>query len=272
MKTMMTKTATGYRITFEKHDTVLWTNLGRGFARLVSGIWAPFSMFPLSASGMKRYRFTLSLYQLAHRYLDETIRCNDNEAYFAGGIVGCSMVETILMLACVRDRDVVLQTQAWKAFAKKERRRGQSFSELIPWIDFGKLIIIGKELGWFSAHRETTENFLAAYAPSTDVDDVLKECPEMVMSPLDAVTRVHELRNFLHPGKCLRQNTKIDEKMAKLTVGLVYISLMGVLDYYQGDPVDYIDLEIPVAIRNTLRWTEQLESSAPELTLAASSD
>jgi hypothetical protein len=89
----------------------------------------------------------------------------------------------------------------------------------------------------------------------------------MVMSPLDAVTRVHELRNLLHPGKCLRQNTKIDEKMAKLTVGLVYISLMGVLDYYQGDPVDYIDLEIPVAIRNTLRWTEQLESSAPELTL-----
>ena len=86
-----------------------------------------------------------------------------------------------------------------------------------------------------------------------------------MVSPLDAVTRVHELRNLLHPGKCLRQNVKIEKKMAKLTVGLVFVSLMGVLDFYQGDPVDYMDLEIPLALRNQLNWTEEVEMPAKEL-------
>ncbi len=266
----MTTIPIGYRITFEEHENVLWTSLGRGFTRLVSGIWAPFSLFPLSASGMKRYRFTLNLYELAHQYQTEAVRCSDNKAYFAAGIAGCSMVEAILMLACVRDRDLVFQTQAWKAFARKERRRGRTFSELIPWIDFGNLIPIGKELGWFSPHREATENFFAAYRAAhgdSDIDEVLEECPGLMVSPLEAVTNVHELRNCLHPGKCLRQGMKIEEKMAKLTLGLVYISLVGVLDYYQGEAADHIDLEIPAAIRAALRWPEQVASSAPELAL-----
>ena len=271
----MATTATGYRITFEKQEAVLWTDLGRGFVRLVSGIWAPFSMFPLTASGLKRFVFTLNLYELANQYLGEAVRCSENRAFFAAGIAGCSMVEAILMLACVRDRDMVFQTDAWKAFARKERRRGRTFSELIPWIDFGNLIPIGKELGWFSPDRETTEAFFAAYRAAygedAGVDEILEECPDLMVSPLEAVIRVHELRNFLHPGKCLRQGMKIEEKMAMLTLGLVYISLVGVLGHYQGEPVDYIDVEVPIAIRNALKWPERVGSSTPALALETSS-
>lgn len=270
---MTTITATGYRITFEKHDTILWTNLGRGFVRLMIGLWAPFSMFPLTASGMERYKITRNLYELGRQYLDEASRCSANNAFFAAGIAGCSMVEAILMLACVRDRDMVFQTHAWKAFAKKKKKRGSTLSDLLPWIDFGNLISIGKELDWFSPHKETTENFFAAYRlddNDTEVDDMLEELPEMMVSPLEAVNRVHELRNFLHPGKCIRQGVKIEEKMAKLTLGLAYMSLMGVLDSYQGEPAEYIDLEVPASIRNTLGWTGQVDSSAPELALEGS--
>ena len=265
VKTMMTKTTTGYRITFWRHETVLWTNLGRGFVNLMSGIWAPLSIFPPSPSGIKRYRTTLKLFEIAHCYLNEMILCTDNQAFFAAGIVGCAMVESILMLACVRDRNLVFQTRAWKAFAKKERKGGHSFSELIPWIDFGHLILIGKELGWFSPDMKATEDFFANYSGSTDIDDV----PEMMVSPLEAVTRVHQLRNLLHPGNCLRGGLKIGEKMAKLTVGLVYISLIGVLDFYQGGPVDYVDLEVPAAIRNTFGWSQQVEPPTTGLVLEA---
>jgi hypothetical protein len=222
----------------------------------MSGLWAPFAVFPLTASGLKRYRTSLYLYEVAHRYLDEMIRCNANEAHTASGIVGCSMVEAVLMLACVRDRDSVLHTAGWKIFAKKEKRRGDRFSELLPWIDFGHLMAIGKELGWFSADQSVTERFLHHY--SID-DEILKDIPKLLSSPWDAATQLHELRNYLHPGKCLRHRVNFDEKTAKLSAGLAYICLMGVLDYYKGEDVDHLDLEVPPTVRKALAWSTLVE-------------
>jgi hypothetical protein len=118
----MNRTATGYRITFEKQESVLLTNLSRGFVHLLAGLWAPQTVFPITAEGVKRYTATRNLYELSHRYLDEAILCTKSKAYFASGIVGCAMVESILMLACVRDRDLVFQTLAWKAFCKKGQK------------------------------------------------------------------------------------------------------------------------------------------------------
>jgi hypothetical protein len=98
---------------------------------------------------------------------------------------------------------------------------------------------------------------------------MIKEIPELLSSPLEAISRVHELRNFLHPGKCLRHSMKIEEKTSKLSVGLAYVSLLGVLDYYQGEPVEYADVEVPAPIRKVLGWLAEVEPLTTELALEA---
>ena len=45
----------------------------------------------------------------------------------------------------------------------------------------------------------------------------------------------------------MRNLVSLDERTARLNAGLVYVSLMGVLDFYQSDPVD-LDLEASPAL------------------------
>lgn len=217
--------------------------LAQGYFNLVSEVWTVLTGSPLTPASAERVRTTIRVARLASQYLDEMLRCN--EAHFAAAIVGCSVVECFLLLACIRDRDLVLQTRSWKTFATKQKKRGKLFAELLFWIDLGNLILIGNELGWFAPNSVPTVEFFASFAGS---EEFLAEFPELRISPLDAVSHIHQFRNYLHPGKCVRNLVSLDERTARLNAGLVYVSLMGVLDFYQSDPVEFLDLEASPAL------------------------
>jgi hypothetical protein len=246
---MFVRTQTGYRVTFEQYDSPVMTQLARGYFHLLSDVWSFLTVVPLTRSGADRFRTALRAARLASQYVEEMNRCFAGRSYFAAGVIGCAVIESLLLLACMRDRDVVLRTRAWKQFATKQKRRGRLFSELLFWIDLGHLILIGEGLGWFNTDSAATTALLASYPGSAELFD---EFPELKMSPLHAVSTVHEIRNHLHPGKMLRGPVGIDERTAKLSVGLVYVSLAGVLDFYRGDPMPFLDIEIPLPIRNLM--------------------
>jgi hypothetical protein len=113
-------------------------------------------------SQAKRAGITLRCIRLASYYFDQTIACSEKQAYFAASVMGCSVLETVLMLACIRDSEGVLRTKKWKDFHQKNRRRGKFFDELLPWIDLGHLIGIGTELKWFPEDDKISTLFHAS--------------------------------------------------------------------------------------------------------------
>ncbi len=192
--------------------------------------------------------------RLATDYFDEMARCEP--AYFAAGVIGCAVVESMLLLACIRDRESVLLTTSWKSFARKQKRHGQLFLELLFWIDLGNLILIGKELGWFNVDEARTKEFFESLLDSEQLREVDKTLPEIYVSPLVAIQQLQKFRNMIHPGKCVREGSRLVEKNAKLSAGLVYVSLMGILDFYRGERLSSIDLEVPLSLRERLGWSK----------------
>jgi hypothetical protein len=259
---MFEPTETGYRITFEEFESPVHAGLAQAYFRLLSDIWGILMVFPPTPAVVKRANRAIDVARLSTEYLEEMLRCVESDAFLAAGIVGCALLESILLLACMRDRDEALATEAWRLFASKNKRRKLLFADLVLWIDLGNLVLIGLELGWFSKDNGATVAFFASFVGH---EELISEFPELHLTPFEAISKVHELRNHVHPGNCVRGRISVNERTSKLSVGLVYASLAGLLNFYRGDPVPSLDLVIPEPMRRLRTILETPDILAPAI-------
>lgn len=59
--------------------------------------------------------------------------------------------------------------------------------------------------------------------------EMVKEFPELLETPSTMITKSVDIRNLVHPARCLREGLEIDERMGQLALGLLYMSLYGLL-------------------------------------------
>jgi hypothetical protein len=71
----------------------------------------------------------------------------------------------------------------------------------------------------------------------------------MIVSSADAIRRVHEIRNRVHPGRCIRESFSFPEVPLPSDLGLVYVSTFGVLGTFGHDAPDRIEVELPMHAR-----------------------
>jgi hypothetical protein len=256
---MYTKTANGFRISFDKNDSPILVLIERGFVNLLSDVWDVITVVPMTRRKAQKASQAIKVVRAGNYYIDEMTRCTDSEAYFSASIAGCSALESVQMIACIRDQDQVVATQAWKYFAKKYRRHGLLFDDLLFWIDLGNLIQVGRELNWFP-NTATVQNALSA---DEGWQEGLQKFPELDSTPSDAISKVHNLRNMLHPGKCLRESVTLTETTGPISLGLLYVALAGVLEFHVRDESEVFEVEVHPLIRNLISATEQLNLDAP---------
>src|SRR5277367_1726900 len=102
---MYTKTANGFRISFEKTDSPFLVLISRGFINLLSDVWDLIAIVPMTQRRAQKASRVIKVVRTGNYYIDEMTRCTDNEAYFSASIAGCSALESVLMIACIRDQD-----------------------------------------------------------------------------------------------------------------------------------------------------------------------
>ena len=248
---MFEMTPTGFRIVFEKQQNPFMDSILNGYMNLLSDIWDFVSSRTLFAPNAgERFLRTMQLTKTSADYFSEMQRCTLGEAWFSAAIIGCSVVESVLMIACMRNNGEVTKTASWKRFAASKKKKGKLFRDLALWLDFGSMISIGKELGWFPEGEDFSINFINSYGA---MEEVMAECPQMILSPAQAILNVHEMRNRLHPGKCIRDKFVSNDQLSKASVGWMYLSLVGVLHTFRREPDGRIEIRFPEAYLKLLK-------------------
>ncbi|MEG9437814.1 hypothetical protein JAO29_16830 [Edaphobacter sp. HDX4] len=262
---MFERTSTGFRISFDVENPLLYS-LERGLYNLIADIWDFMTRLPLSRERGRRAASVCALIEVAMFYLEELGRCNDSSAFFAAGCVGTSALEAILIIACVRQQNQIVQTKAWKAFAHRNRKRGVLFKDLIYWIELGVLVSIGEEVGWFPIDDSIQNLFAAA---DEGWEEALAEIPSLGLNPREAIRRLQSFRNFLHPGKCVREKLSPHDLVGKECLGLLYVSLAGVLQYHSGPEVGTILLDVPKPVLDFMEALDGLKKTSETSNLQA---
>lgn len=187
---MLTRTDNGLRFEFSEFRADPFAgSLARGLVRLMSGMW-DFVAQPRGPGQIARAKLSLALLHQSVFYIEELSRATDGEAFFAASVMGCSVVESLLMLACIRHRNDVTMSKAWLAFARRRRKYGKLLHELLPRTDLADLIAIGQELGWFEDNQRVRDIF-ASFEGWTEG---LLELPELQTTPFGAALAVRAWR------------------------------------------------------------------------------
>lgn len=131
-------------------------------------------------------------------------------------------METILFLACIAEKQTVLTTKAWTSFHKK---RKMAFRDRLMSVDLGKLRETAAELKWFP----TDLDYLKLHENEPEWKDLMEEFPEFLDTPASMIEKSVDLRNLIHPARCLRENRSIDERGGQVALGLFYMSLLGLM-------------------------------------------
>lgn len=253
---MLERTDTGFKITFTT-DNPLYSTLERGVVALISDIWDLVVQLPFTKERVMRAGFAYRLIQTVVFYMEEVDRSTDNSAFFAAGCIGTSALEGILILACIRHQSEVVQTPAWKKFARKNKKHGQLFADIVFWIQLNDLIGIGQELGWFPADNVIQSLF----AFEGGWPEAIADIPSLKLTPSEAIHKLQSFRNLLHPGRSLREKVNLQEQVGKDCLALLYVCLGGVLQYHSGPEVDFLEYAFPKPIKDLIDAVERLTIS-----------
>lgn len=215
----------------------------RGVIHLMAEIWR-FLERPTTRQQAQRTILTLQLAKICSDYISEIERCKD--AYFAQSVLCCSLVETLLMLVCLKEREQVAKSRSWRRFLSRKAKGGRLVHEVLPSVELGTLIDIGEELGWFAVSEDRLE-------PFTHLEEWNLSSGYRGAAPLEMVRRLQHFRNGIHPGKALREKFNFDEESNKSTLWLAFMSLAGVLVYAQEDTPLTMKLQIDPRIRAALQ-------------------
>jgi hypothetical protein len=188
----------------------------------MKALWDTLMVEPVSARRAGEAKLTIALTKLASLYFGQTLKGFEGEAWFAASLTGMATMETVLLMACISEKATVVTTKAWTSFHKK---RKMSFRDRLMHVDMPKLLEIATELKWFPTDNEY-HTILENYG---EWPEGLKEFPEFLDTPAAMVANSLDIRNLVHPARCLREEVQLDDRMGMLALGSFYMSLLGLL-------------------------------------------
>lgn len=144
------------------------------------------------------------LAKLADFYVKEMGACLGAAAFLGANVVAVSTLEVLLLMRCLSDRSKVCGTKRWQSLQNKSTPK--PFLTVLLKIHLRDLLFISDELSWFpkggiplSLRLRLAELFGNAAA------DKFSAPANATLSFSEfAVTASAELRNLLHPGRCVR--------------------------------------------------------------------
>lgn len=149
------------------------------------------------------------LIRLGQRYAGEMSSNDEGDQMLAMTVMACSLMETLLMLACICYKHSVTSSKAWRK--NRRAKKGRSFLDTLNNTELTTLIAVAEELQWFST--DIPEEFRNAVSPE-EFESVMATVPKGLLPSEAAAKLAREARNRLHPGYCLRE--KIDLSDSKL--------------------------------------------------------
>lgn len=156
---------------------------------------------------------------IGQRYAEEMSNDDGKDHMLAMTVMACSLMETLLMLACICYKHNVTNSDAWRNNRKAKKVR--SFMDNLSHTELSTLIAIGEELLWFSP--DVPEEFRKAVSPE-EFESVMANVPKGSLPSEVAAKLAKEARNRLHPGYCLREKIDLSDS-TMLVQGVAFAGL-----------------------------------------------
>jgi hypothetical protein len=238
----------GFEIDFENEelDSPVARAGAGGFIKLLGAVWETLSVEPVSARRAGEAKLSIELTRLASRYMQEAMTCFEAKAWFASALMGMATMESLLILACIADKPRLLTTKAWTSYHK---RRPLPFKDRLLHLDLGNLVKIADELKWFTEEKERY-SFMCQYE---GWGDSIVEYPEFHGSASASIEMCVRIRDLIHPGRCLREGKKIDDRTAEVALGLFFLNLFSFMHHMGREVVDDPSFKL------TIRYSDQMK-------------
>jgi hypothetical protein len=191
-------------------------------------------------------KLSIGLFHSTTRYLHEAMACFEGKAWFASALMGMATMESLLMLACIAEKDRLLTAKSWTSFHKK---RSLPFKDRLLHLDLGTLVKIAHELKWFTEDKERCD-FMRHYE---GWDEAIVDYPEFQGSASASIEMCVRIRDLIHPGRCLRESKKIDDRTAEVALGLFFVNLISFMHHMGRELVEDPGLKV------SIRYSDQLK-------------
>jgi hypothetical protein len=163
----------------------------------------------------------VGLFRLGAAYTEEMSKCGNVEAKLSQVSMACSLLEVLLMLSCIRFKQNVVTTKSWRNVARRAKKKTFASTLQDKNVTISSLIEIGQELGWFG--NQLPVEYISD-ADKEEVDQFIAKVPKGVHPMSNIPTLAKDVRNMLHPGKCLRENLDPSDPDT-LETGIAYMGL-----------------------------------------------
>ena len=175
---------------------------------------------------------TNRLWELALFYGDEMDKCLAGAAHFAANAMGAAILETVLLIACLRHKSKVVATTTWQRIHKKEPPK--PFSEMLSGnrIGLAALLHIARELKWLPKEGIAPEfrAELVAQVGEEKVRIVADGIPGILGGSEIAAILSTAVRNTLHPGRSIREPLAEHRFMSVLCTMLSLIAIGSIVE------------------------------------------
>ncbi len=166
--------------------------------------------------------FALDALTLALVYFEEANLCIQSGAFLSGGIVGAAMMEALLIaFGMLRKEDV----EKTVCFTQKNAKTQKSVFDWLKHSDLGSLLEIAQDLKWFecSGVPETFKTLMSPYLSLADQAELYSSLDGTADLGNKAAAAARTYRNFVHPGRCLRDSVALNPEFGRL--GCFYLVL-----------------------------------------------
>ena len=172
------------------------------------------------------------LLTIFRQFFEECSVCLEKGASFAGIVMGGSALEALLMLASIAYKNDVIDSETWQRHSR--RRKNKTFLESLTHCDLSELTAIGLELKWFGLTR--IPKFFPEHLPGVDFSPLNDLIAGKNTVSMIAPVMVRLSRNYLHPGKMLRDNVVVEENDKRLAIFFLLFAIFSFLEQHSATP------------------------------------
>jgi len=174
-------------------------------------------------------------WELGVFYISEMDKCFSGGTFFAANIVGAAVLETVLLLVCLRYKSKVIATQKWQKIHKNEPPK--PFSELLSGnrVGLAALLAIAEELFWFpNGIPPGFRQEIVGMVGEDKVRNIENGIPGVIGISQLGVVLSTALRNALHPGRSIKRPMAEHQFMSAISILSCLIALGNILETLQN--------------------------------------
>jgi hypothetical protein len=202
--------------------------IARSVGKFILGSLFEFSDSKLRVRDSEERGAAKMLLQIGGRYASEL---QENKGVLALTIMACSLLEMLLLLACLCYKNRVMLTTGWRENRRVKKNR--TFLDNLTRTELNVLVTIGEELQWFSS--TIPEEFIAEVGNTVELENALRSLPGNAIAAEIAARLAKDARNLLHPGLCLRVGNDLENEEGLANgaafAGLALVSFMKKHDF-----------------------------------------